>query len=111
MEKMTVPLTERFPLLAMDREAVFTVQDAGVHDTGDFCRLEDKPTGPFRAEVTTIDNEVWCTNALRFPDKEEALEYAANLARRWMLVTRWRVVQESVAENQPYEPGSEDGAW
>lgn len=100
MEKTPVPITERFPLLAMDREA------------GPSCPIEDKPkSSPFRAEVIASADMHWNTNALRFPTKEEALEYAANLARRWMLVTHWRAVQESVPQNQPYEEGSEDGRW
>jgi hypothetical protein len=94
-----VPTTERFPLLQMDREA------------GPSCKLEDKPTEQFRAEVTASSDEHWATNSLRFASKEEALEYVENLARRWMLVTRWRVVPDSTPQNQPYEPGSEDGAW
>jgi hypothetical protein len=98
-ETMEVPTTERFPLLAMDREA------------GPSCDLKDAPTGPFRAEVIASSDMHWSTNALRFPTKEEALEYVENLARRWMLVTHWRVVQQSVPENQEYEPGSEDGSW
>lgn len=70
---------------------------------------------PWRAEVTTSDTagyvDKWNTNALRFESKEAALEYANNLARRWMLVTRWRAVNESVPLDQPYVEGSEDGSW
>jgi hypothetical protein len=96
---MTLPTTERFPLLAMDREA------------GPSCPLSDAPTGPFRAEVIASSDMHWSTNALRFPTKEEALSYAANLGRRWLLVTHYRAVQESVPQNQPYEAGSEDGTF
>jgi hypothetical protein len=77
--------------------------------------LSDAPpdTSGWRAEVTTADvgGDRWSTNALRFPDREEALEYARDLAGRWMLVTRWRAVDDTVPLNQPYEAGSEDGAW
>ena len=66
----------------------------------------------YRAEVTTSDSpDVWYTNALKFGSKEDAIEYAANLARRWMMVTRWRAVPDSTPEREAYEPGSEDGAW
>lgn len=68
---------------------------------------------PWRAEVTTADvgGDRWSTNALRFADRDAALEYADNLARRWMLVTRWRAVTDTVPLDQPYEAGSEDGSW
>jgi hypothetical protein len=67
----------------------------------------------WRAEVTTSDDGgvMWNSNALRFDDKEGALDYARDLSRRWMLVTRWRAVDEHVPERQPYKAGSEDGAW
>jgi hypothetical protein len=72
-----------------------------------------EPAKPWRAEVTTADvgGHTWSTNALRFEDQPAALEYATNLARRWMLVTRWRAVNDTVPQQQAYEPGSEDGAW
>jgi hypothetical protein len=76
--------------------------------------ITEEPAKPWRAEVTTSDTgyvDKWNTNSLRFETKEAALEYAANLARRWMLVTRWRAVDESVPLDQPYEEGSEEGRW
>jgi hypothetical protein len=70
---------------------------------------------PWRAEVTTSDTagyvDKWNTNALRFETREAALGYARDLAGRWMMVTRWRAVDESVPLDQPYTEGSEDGRW
>jgi len=67
----------------------------------------------WRAEVTTSDDGGvgWYANALRFDTKDDALNYALYLSRRWMLVTRWRAVDATVPERQPYVPGSEDGGW
>ena len=97
----SVPMSERFKLLAMDNEP-----------TGPACYLADAPTGEFRAEVTTLDSPgVWYTNSLKFPDKEAALEYAGNLARRWMMVSRWRAVPDSTPEREAYVEGSEDGRF
>lgn len=78
---------------------------------GPCCPLTDKPPDTWRAEVTASDDNHWNTNALRFGSRDDALEYAGNLARRWLLVTRWRAVDDSVPERQAYEDGSEDGKW
>lgn len=66
---------------------------------------------PFRAEVIASADMHWSTNALRFPTKEEAVSYAANLGRRWLLVTHWRAVDATVPEGQEYVDGSEDGKF
>jgi len=106
MEKTAVPMSERFPLLAMDRENLVTVPE-----TGPSCPVDPEGPKPFRAEVIASSDMHWSTNALRFPTKDEALSYAANLGRRWLLVTHYRAVDATVPENQPYEPGSEDGTF
>jgi hypothetical protein len=94
-----------------------TTRSEGMIET---TELDAKRNGPenarhWRGEVTTADTadyvDKWSTNALRFVDKDEALEYVHNLARRWMMVTRWRAVDESTPLDQPYEEGSEDGRW
>jgi hypothetical protein len=67
--------------------------------------------GDWRGEVTTDGDERWHTNTLRFPTRDAALEYVSRLARRWILVTRWRAVDGSMPFDQAYEPGSQDGEW
>lgn len=49
----------------------------------------------FRAEVDTGEG-TWYTNGLRFKSEIEAQVYAQDLAARWTLVRRWRVVDEAV---------------
>jgi hypothetical protein len=71
----------------------------------------DETPKPWRAEVTVTDDAKWYSNALRFATKEEALSYASDLSGRWMQVTRWRAVDETVPANQAYEAGTEDGSW
>lgn len=66
---------------------------------------------PWRGEVTTSGDDTWYTNALRFPNREDALQYIHSLAVRWTLVTRWRAVDDSVPERQTYVSNSEDGGW
>ena len=79
--------------------------------------MTDTPTEtaalPWRPEVIVAGEslEVWYSNALRFATRAEALGSAADLAGRWMMVTRWRAVDDSVPLRQPYRPGSEDGSW
>lgn len=70
-------------------------------------------TPHYRAEVTTSDDggARWYTNTLRFHERASAQSYSERLAAKWMLVTRWRAVEDTVPEKQRYEPGSEDGAW
>jgi hypothetical protein len=73
----------------------------------------DRPY-PWRAEFTVADGSTgdrWYTNAMRYPDRDKALEAALSKATAWTLVTRWRAVDDSVPLLQPYEPGSEDGKW
>lgn len=67
----------------------------------------------WRAEVTTSDDGGvrWYGNDLRFTTRDDALSYARDLSSRWMIVTRWRAVDDGVPTRQAYEPGSEDGAW
>ncbi len=47
----------------------------------------------YRPEVKTISDEVWSNNAVRCPTREEAEDYVADLAARWMLVVETRVVE------------------
>lgn len=70
---------------------------------------------PWRAEVTVYEGSEhglrWYCNELRFATREEALDYAGNLASRWTSVTRYRAVDDSVPSHQEYEPGSEDKSF
>jgi len=56
------------------------------------------------AEVTTGGE--FAGNALRFPTKEGAEEYAVDLMRRWTLVQAWRVVgsQDEPNHGEAFEP-------
>lgn len=47
----------------------------------------------YKAEVIADSSGEWVGNALRFPTKEMAEEYGADLAMRWTLVRDWRVVE------------------
>lgn len=47
----------------------------------------------FKAEVIADNSGEWVANALRFPTKELAEEYARDLMSRWTLVREWRVVK------------------
>ena len=47
----------------------------------------------WKAEVQTIGDQSWNTNALRFATKEEAEAEGDRLARNWLLVTRTRATE------------------
>lgn len=58
---------------------------------------DDPNAGPIRVEVIADDSGTWAGNGLRW-DRGEALlaeGYAKDLFSRWMLVRRWRVVDEA----------------
>jgi len=67
--------------------------------------------GQFRAEILASGETNWTSNALTFDTREHAIEYARNLAGRWMQVEKWRAVEISAPERQAYQSGSEDGTW
>lgn len=46
----------------------------------------------YRVEVIADSTGKWCGNGLEFATKEEAEEYALDLAFRWSSVREWRVV-------------------
>lgn len=46
----------------------------------------------YKVEVIADDSGQWVGNQMTFPTKEEAEEYAKNLAWRWTAVREWRVV-------------------
>jgi hypothetical protein len=64
----------------------------------------------FRAEVEVADGspQVWFSNALRFETYEEASAYVCDLACRWTLVRRGRVVEDSTPEKEPVDPKDEN---
>jgi len=51
----------------------------------------------YAAEVIADSSGKWAGNALRFPTREEAEIYVADLARRWTLVRDTRVVKSDDA--------------
>jgi hypothetical protein len=72
----------------------------------------ENPEGSWRCEVVTGDDKTWAANGLRFDDHDSALSYGTDLFSRWMVrAPRWRAVDTSVPERQPYEPGSEEKSW
>ena len=46
----------------------------------------------FKVEVIADRSGKWCGNGLRFATRKEAKAYGADLASRWTLVEKWRVV-------------------
>lgn len=52
------------------------------------------------AEVIADSSGKWCGNALRFPTKEMAEEYARDLFSRWTAVKEWRVVESTDPMNR-----------
>jgi hypothetical protein len=68
--------------------------------------------GQWRCEVVTGDDKTWASNGLRFSSHEAALNYGTDLFGRWLVRSpRWRAVDTSTPERQPYEPGSEEKSW
>jgi hypothetical protein len=65
----------------------------------------------FRAEVVARGETHWASSGLRFDTRDEALEYVEDLARRWVLVIKYRAVAVSVPERERYVNGTEDGGW
>lgn len=49
----------------------------------------------YKVEVIADDSGKWCSNALRFATEEEARDYGAGLAMRWILVREVRVVEST----------------
>lgn len=47
----------------------------------------------YKIEVIADSTGKWAGNAMRYDTHEEAEEAARSLARRWVLVTDWRVVE------------------
>ena len=47
----------------------------------------------FKAEVRTIGEDTFHSNALRFKTKKEAEDYARDLSLRWTAVAEYRVVE------------------
>ena len=58
--------------------------------------LQDEARERFKVEVIADNSGKWCGNALTFETRDEAEEYARDLARRWVLVREWRVVPVEV---------------
>ena len=46
----------------------------------------------FKVEVIADRSGEWCGNGLRFETTDQAEVYARDLASRWTLVERWRIV-------------------
>lgn len=60
----------------------------------------------FRADVEVRDGSpsVWYSNGLRFDTFEEASDYVVDLASRWTLVVRGRVVEETTPDKEAVDP-------
>ena len=52
----------------------------------------------FKVEVIADNSGQWCGNGRTFQTTGEATEYAQDLAWRWTLVRRWRVVRTEGGE-------------
>lgn len=48
---------------------------------------------PFRVQVIADNSGQWAGNGMRYATKEEAQDAARDLASRWLLVRRWRVME------------------
>lgn len=59
----------------------------------------------FVPEVVADNSGKFCGNALRFATFEEALDNAADLKRRWFLVTSIRVVESNDPVNYRWVGG------
>lgn len=53
----------------------------------------------FKVEIQTDNTGNWYDNAVRTGTREEAERYAKNLARRWLLVNKWRIVESDLPAN------------
>lgn len=51
----------------------------------------------FKVEVIADSSGKWAGNGMRFDKISEAEEYARDLASRWMMVTKWRVIETEVS--------------
>jgi hypothetical protein len=69
--------------------------------------MAEHKDGAWRTEVLTFGSTAWATNALRFDSEEEALDYADDLAGRWLMVDKVRAVPVTTPNREPYVEGSE----
>ncbi len=53
----------------------------------------EKLLKPFRVQVIADNSGKWAGNGMRYATKEEARDAARDLASRWMLVRKWRVME------------------
>lgn len=53
----------------------------------------------FKVGVKTPGDRDWNSNGLRFPTRESADAYGANLAMRWTAVTDWTVLESDEEVN------------
>jgi hypothetical protein len=56
--------------------------------------------GKYKVQVIADSSGTWAGNGLRFHCVTEAAAHARDLAGRWRLVTRWRVVDDDGTEYQ-----------
>lgn len=59
----------------------------------------------WKPEVIADNSGKWCDNALRFATRIEAEQHVQNLASRWILVRKTRVVESPDPVNYIYLDG------
>lgn len=62
----------------------------------------------FRADIAGSGESTWATNALTFPTREDAEDYANDLLGRWMGADMARVVPTSTPKGEPIDPADEN---
>jgi|KBSSwiStaDraftv2_1062776.scaffolds.fasta_scaffold646892_2 hypothetical protein len=68
---------------------------------------KESPNGrtmSYKVEVIADNSGKWVSNALRFPTEEKAEAYAKDLASRWTLVRKWRVVPADEPAEEYHDP-------
>jgi len=59
----------------------------------------------WRPEVIADSSGKWTPNGLRFATEQEAVDYARDLSKRWLLVREYRAAPSSDPVNYCYQDG------
>lgn len=54
----------------------------------------------YKVEVLATGDTSYCSNGLRFKEKEDAETYALNLSMRWLAVKDYRIVESMDEPNR-----------